>query len=165
MKIFIGADHTGFEIKGKLIAYLEGEGHEVADQGAFAADPGDDYPDFILPVARAVAADPASRGIVIGGSGQGEAIAANKVPGARAAVFYGPVPAQGAVDADGRRSDDPYEIVRLARMHNDANILSLGARFITRDQTHQAIDAFLNTPFSGEERHIRRLAEIAESEK
>src|SRR3990167_6509476 len=113
MKIYIGADHAGFEIKEMLKKYLADLKYEVEDKGAFKYEPEDDYPDFVLPVARAVAADPENRGIIIGGSGEGEAICANRVKGARAAVFYG----------------GNFEIIELSRKHNDANILSLGARF------------------------------------
>ncbi len=144
MKIYIAADHAGYGLKESLKAHLAGLGHAVEDMGAAALDAGDDYPDFVLPAARAVAAEAGSLGIVIGGSGTGEAMCANRIAGARAAVFY----------------DGPMEIVRLAREHNDANILSLGARFIADDDAKEAVRVFLETPFSGDERHMRRLAKF-----
>lgn len=150
MKIFIGSDHAGFELKQKLIPFIESLGHEVVDKGAFSLDEHDDYPDFIVPVARAVAEDRAgARGIILGGSGQGEAIAANRVPGARAAVFYG----------------GPLDIVELSREHNDANILSLGARFVSEGEAETALQLWLETEFSGDERHMRRIKKIEESSK
>ena len=144
MKIYIGSDHAGYEMKEMLKKYLADLKYQVEDKGAFKYQPDDDYPDFILPVARAVASDPeASRGIIIGGSGQGEAMIANRVKGARAAVFYG----------------GNFEIVELSRKHNDANILSLGARFIDDEIAKKAVKLWLETPFEGG-RHERRIAKI-----
>ena len=143
MKIYIGADHAGFEMKEMLKKYLVGLKYEVEDKGAFKYQPEDDYPDFILPVARAVAADPESRGIVIGGSGEGEAMCANRVKGARAAVFYG----------------GNFEIIELSRKHNNANILSLGARFIDDEIAKKAVELLLKTPFEGG-RHDARLKKL-----
>ncbi len=162
MKIYIGTDHTGFELKEKLKKYLEdlGLGYEVIDKGAFKYDADDDYPDFMIPVAEAVAKDSGSFGILLGGSGQGEAMAANRVPGARATVFYSEAVAEQAVDVKGTKSSDSYEIVKLARLHNDANILSLSARFLSEDQMKFAVELFLNTKFSGEERHMRRIKKL-----
>ena len=162
MKIFIGTDHAGFELKEKLKTYLtELElGYEVVDKGAFSFDKDDDYPDFIRPVAEAVASTNGSFGIILGGSGQGEAMTANRVPGVRAAVFYGEAIAQGVVDANGKKSNDSYEIVKLARMHNDANVLSLSSRFLSEDQAKFAVELFLRTKFSGDERHIRRIKKL-----
>lgn len=160
MKIHIGADHAGFELKEKLKTFLSGLGHVVADAGAASFDADDDYPDFILPLAQAVAAEAGSFGVVIGGSGQGEAMAANRVPGVRAAVFYGPRIPVAAVDALGSTSVDPFEIVRLEREHNDANVLSIGARFVTDEDATEALEIFLSTPFSGDERHLRRIAKF-----
>ena len=148
MRIYIGSDHAGFELKQKLIPFVQSLGHEVVDKGAFASDEHDDYPDFIVPVAEEVVKNPFSRGIILGGSGQGEAIAANRVKGARAAVFYG----------------GPLDIVELSREHNDANILSLGARFITEGEAETAIQLWLETEFSGDERHIRRIKKIDEEQ-
>lgn len=144
MKIFIGSDHAGFELKQKLISFVELLGHEVVDKGAFTLDEHDDYPDFIVPVAEEVAKDSSSRGIILGGSGQGEAIAANRVKGARAVVFYG----------------GPLDIVELSREHNDANILSLGARFVSEGEAETAVQLWLETEFSGDERHARRIKKV-----
>lgn len=144
MKIYLGADHAGFELKGKIIPFLKELGHEVEDMGAHTLEALDDYPDFIRPVAEVVAANPGSRGVILGGSGQGEAICANRTSGARAAVYYG-----GAVD-----------IVILSREHNNANILSLGARFIEEGEAKDVVKLWLETPFSGDERHMRRIQKI-----
>ncbi len=144
MKIFLGTDHAGFELKEKVKKYLRELGHEVADEGAFALDPEDDYPDFIDIVAKQVAADPDNRGIIFGGSGQGEAICANRYKKVRAAVYYG----------------GPDEILKLSRAHNNANVLSLGARFLDEDQAKRAVKLWLDTPFSGDDRHIRRIAKL-----
>ena len=162
MKIYIGTDHSGYELKEKLKKYLEGlgMGYEVEDKGAFKYDADDDYPDFIRPVAEAVAKDKGSFGIIMGGSGQGEAMSANRIKGARAAVFYGEAVAEGAVDVKGGKSSDPFEIVKLARVHNNANILSLSARFLSEDQIKFAIELFLSTKFAGEERHTRRIKKL-----
>ncbi|KKS95189.1 ribose-5-phosphate isomerase [Candidatus Giovannonibacteria bacterium RIFCSPLOWO2_01_FULL_43_160] len=144
MKIYIGADHAGYELKETLKKFLLELGHEVEDKGAFKYEPEDDYPDFILPVARAVANDPeASRGIIFGGSGQGEAMCANRVKGARASVFYG----------------GNFEIIELSRKHNDANILSLGARFIDDEIAKKAVELWLKTSYEGG-RHERRIAKM-----
>lgn len=144
MKIFIGTDHAGFELKETLVSFLRELGHEVEDMGARSFEPLDDYTDFIRPVAEAVALDRSARGIILGGSGQGEAMCANRVKGARAAVYYG-----GAVD-----------IVVLSREHNDANILSLGARFIEEDEAKEVVRVWLDTPFGGEEKHARRIKKL-----
>jgi ribose 5-phosphate isomerase B len=160
MKIYLGSDHAGYELKEKLKIFLQEIGHEPVDEGAFTLDPKDDYPDFIRPAAEAVAQNPESMGIVIGGSGYGEAICANRVKGVRALVFYGPMLAKSAVDVTGRQSHDPYEIIKLSRMHNDANVLSLGMRFITEDEAKEAIKIFLDTKFLGDERHIRRIQKL-----
>jgi ribose 5-phosphate isomerase B len=148
--IHIGSDHAGFELKNEIIRFLEQKHYEVVDHGAYELDPEDDYPDFILPVALAVAEDKIARGIILGGSGQGEAMVANRVQGIRATVFYG----------EPQYSDE--SIINLSRQHNDANILSLGARFITEEEALEAIDMWLETAFSGEERHVRRIAKIDE---
>lgn len=165
MKIYIGTDHTGFELKEKLKKYLEELelGYEVEDKGAFKYDADDDYPDFIRPVAEAVAKDKGSRGIIMGGSGQGEAMCANRVKGARAVVFYGEAVAEGAIDVNGIKSTDPFEIIKLARIHNDANILSVSTRFLSEDQIKFAIELFLTTKFADEERHIRRINKLEPS--
>ena len=152
MKIYIGTDHAGYVLKEKLVSCLKGQGYEVIDEGAFKYDERDDYPDFVIPVARAVSKDPnGSKGIILGGTGEGEAIVANKFPHVRAIVDYGkskPI------------VDDEADIIVRSRQHNDANILSLGARYFTEETIMEAVDLWLNTPFSEDERHIRRLAKI-----
>ena len=147
MKVFFGADHAGFELKNTLVAYVRDElGYDAEDLGAHELDEGDDYPDFIAPVAEQVSKDPeGARGVVLGGSGQGEAMVANKFPGVRAAVFYG----------------GDKKIITLSREHNDANILALGTRFLGEAETKEAVKLWLETPFSGEERHVRRIGKIA----
>jgi ribose 5-phosphate isomerase B len=165
-KIFIASDHAGFDLKRALIAHLGTLGYEVDDMGASVLTPEDDYPDFITPCAQNIAEqnDPQGAahvfGIIIGGSGQGEAMAANRVKGVRAAVFYGPMHVTAALDIDGGHSEDGYDTVRLARRHNDANILSIGARFVSGDEADEAVRIFLETKFSDSERHRRRLAKF-----
>ncbi len=145
MKIYIGSDHAGFELKGKLIEFLKRLEYEVEDKGAFTYDKNDDYPDFIIPVAQAIANDPEhSRGIVLGGSGQGEAMVTDRFPHIRTATWYG-----GSLDP-----------LRLSREHNDANVLSLGARFISEEEAKDAVKIWLETPFSNDERHVRRLSKF-----
>ncbi len=145
MKIYIGADHAGFELKEKLASYLKVLGYEVEDKGAFELDPLDDYPDFVKPVALAVSQDQESRGIIVGKSGQGEAMCANRFKGIRAALWYG-------------GSHDP---LKLSREHNDANILSLGASLIAdHDELLNDVKLWLETTYSGEERHTRRIAKL-----
>lgn len=147
MIIHLGADHAGFELKEKLKIFLVGLSYEIKDHGAFVLDNNDDYPDFIMPVARAVAANPdTDKGILLGGSGQGEAMVANRLKGVRAVVFYG-----GGLWKD---------IIRLSREHNNANILSFGARFVDEQKAEDAVKLWLDTAFKGEERHIRRLKKI-----
>lgn len=160
MKIYIGTDHAGYELKEKLKIYLSELGHEVEDKGAVEFTPNDDYPDFIVPVAQAVSQDSQSLGIVLGASGQGEAMCANRTSGVRAAVFYGQMIPKDAIDTAGRESKDPYEIVKLARFHNDANILSIGAHFVLEDEAEHAVKIFTETLFSGDERHQRRIAKF-----
>lgn len=144
MKIYIGSDHAGFELKEKLIPFLKELGYEVEDKGAFSFNPQDDYPDFVMPVAEAISQDQEARGIVLGGSGEGEAIATDRFPHVRTAVWYG-----GNLD-----------VVKLSREHNDANILSLGARFINETAAKEAVRLWLETPFSGDERHVRRIEKL-----
>jgi ribose 5-phosphate isomerase B len=143
MKIHIATDHAGLELKNIIRDYLIEKGHDVKDHGAYEYDALDDYPDFIFPCAKAVAIDSESRGIILGGSGQGEAMAANRIKGARAAVFY----------------NGPTEIVKLSREHNNANILSLGARFMTENEIYDVIEMWLNKPFEGG-RHQRRIEKL-----
>lgn len=152
MKIFVGSDHAGFGLKESLVPFLIEMGHEVVDKGAMEYNEGDDYPDFVIPVAREVSMHPNEvKGIVIGGSGQGEAVCANKFRNVRAAVYYGR--AQSLIEKQ-------ETIIELSREHNDANILSLGARFITEDEMKEKVRVWLNTPFSGDERHKRRIDKI-----
>jgi len=145
MNIYLGSDHRGFYLKENIKEFLKNLGYEVKDLGNTIYDEKDDYPDWILPVARIVALDPEnSRGIIFGYSGQGEAIATNRVKGIRAAVFYG----------------GPDEIIKLSRQHNDANILSIGAGFINNKDAQKVIKLWLETPFTKEERHMRRIAKL-----
>lgn len=160
MMIALSADHTGYEQLKELKIFLEGLGHECRDFGPSKLEPEDDYPDLIHPAAQAVADGECEKGIIIGGSAQGEAIAANRVKGVRCTVFYGPAVPRKLVDASGRASHDPYEIIRLSRLHNDANILSLAARFLTVEDMKHAITLWLETKFSGEERHVRRISKL-----
>ena len=143
MKIHIATDHAGLELKNIIRDYLISKGYEVTDHGAHEYDALDDYPDYIFPCAKAVASDLESRGIILGGSGQGEAMAANRVKGVRAAVFY----------------NGPAEIVKLSREHNNANILSLGARFMTEDEIYGVIEMWLDESFGGG-RHQRRIDKL-----
>ncbi|MFA6006206.1 MAG: RpiB/LacA/LacB family sugar-phosphate isomerase [Candidatus Paceibacterota bacterium] len=144
MKLILGADHAGYELKEKIKTALKDKGYVIEDMGAMAYDAKDDYPNFVAPVAKAVSEDAeSSRGIIIGKSGQGEAMLANRFPHVRAAVFYG----------------GPMEIVALSRKHNDSNILSLGAGFVSEDEAHAAIDLWLDTAFE-KGRHEKRIKEI-----
>lgn len=160
MKIAITTDHTGLENVKELTIFLESLGHECTQFGPKTFDAYDDYPDFIFPAARAVAEGSCDVGIIMGGSGQGEAMAANRVKGVRCAVFYGPVLPKIAIDIEGTMSDDPYEIVKLSRQHNNANVLSLSARFLTMDEMKQACSIWLETPTTEVERHVRRIAKL-----
>jgi ribose 5-phosphate isomerase B len=168
MNIFIASDHAGFELKSFLIETLSEIGHTVIDCGSYAEHEGDDYPPFIAKAARAVSEAEAiriaqdedafqlsadqnrtpkeTRAIVIGGSGTGEAIVANKYPHVRCAICYG--------------GDSAFEIIKLSREHNNTNVLSLGARFLAQDQAVELVLEWINTPFSGDERHVRRIHEI-----
>jgi ribose 5-phosphate isomerase B len=140
LKISIGSDHAGFEYKEKIRAVLTAQGHEVKDFGTFSADPVD-YPLFIRPAAQAVASEECERGIVLGGSGNGEAMVANKVRGVRCALCWN------------------LETARLARAHNDSNVLSIGQRMIPEELALEIVNVWLTTPFDGG-RHARRIAEI-----
>ncbi len=151
MRIFIGSDHAGLAHKEEIVKCLKGGGHEVVDCGAYEYDESDDYPDFVSKVAREVSQNPAnSKGIVLGGSGQGEAMVANRFKKVRAVVFYG---SKDTIPED-------HNVIELARTHNDANVLSIGARFVTTEEAIDAVQRFLDTPFKGEERHARRIAKI-----
>jgi ribose 5-phosphate isomerase B len=160
MKIAVSTDHAGYEPLRQLIGFLQNLGHEVVDYGPRELDMEDDYPDFIFPAAQAVASGECEKGMILGGSGNGEAMAANRVKGIRCALFYGPVLAKQPIDAEGNMSDDPYEIVKLSRQHNDANMLSLSGRFLTLDEMHEAIRIWLETPFTGLDRHSRRIQKL-----
>lgn len=160
MKIALASDHTGFEQLAQIQKFLESLGHECLNFGPKKLNTEDDYPDFITPAAQAIASGQCQRGIVMGGSGQGEAMVANRIAGVRCAVFYGPAVPRRAVDEEGRSSHDPYEIVRLSRLHNDANILSLAARFVSPEEMKQVIKMWLVTPFSNDPRHERRIAKL-----
>jgi ribose 5-phosphate isomerase B len=146
MRVFLGSDHAGFELKARLIGHLNEAGHQPVDCGAFTFDPDDDYPPPCIAAGKRTVAEPGSLGIVIGGSGNGEQIAANKVRGVRAALVW---------------SD---ETARLAREHNDANVMSIGARNHPEADALRFVDIFLATPFSGVERHARRIAMVTEYE-
>ena len=143
MKIHLATDHAGLELKEKVKLYLSDLNYEVIDHGAYEYDALDDYPDFIFPCANAVSNDSESKGIILGGSGQGEAMAANRVKGVRAAVFY----------------NGPDEIIKLSRQHNNANILSLGARFMSEEEMYNIIDIWLSTDFESG-RHQRRIEKL-----
>lgn len=155
MKIFLASDHAGFALKESLQPFLASLGHEVVDCGALALDDADDYPDLVLPCAQKVKDTPGSLGIIFGASGQGEAMMANRVRGIRCAVYYGP--ASGAQkDAEGRE----LGLIASVREHNDANMLSLGARFITEEEAKIVVTSFLNTEFIEGERHVRRIQKL-----
>ena len=143
MKIHIATDHAGLEMKNLIYKYLNDQGHTLIDHGAHKYDPLDDYPDFIFPCAVAVSKDIDSRGIILGGSGQGEAIVANRIKGIRAAVYYG----------------GPIDIIKLSRQHNNANILVLGSRLISEDEAIKCLLVFFKTEFEGG-RHECRLSKF-----
>jgi ribose 5-phosphate isomerase B len=147
MRVHIGGDHASFELQRDLVAWLAEQGHEVVDHGPPTYDALDDYPVFVLRAAEAVAADPDSLGVVLGGSGNGEQMAANKVAGIRAALAYDP------------------ELARLAREHNDARVVSVGARMHSVEEARSIVETFLRTPFSGDERHQRRIDMMSDYEQ
>ena len=144
MMVYLASDHAGFHLKEKTKKFLEKSGYSVKDFGAFKYNSEDDYPDFIRKAAQAVSKNPRNRGIIFGGSGQGEAMVANRFKNVRAAVLY--------------KYDK--KIITLSRQHNDANVLSLGARFLTETEALAAVKLWLKTEFSGAVRHRRRLAKI-----
>ena len=146
MRIHIGADHAGLELKSALIQHFTEKGHEVKDHGPYEYDALDDYPDFCIPAAQAVVNDPGSLGIVIGGSGNGEQISANKVKGVRAALAWS------------------IETAKLAKQHNNANVVAIGGRMHSIDECKTILDAFIAEPFSNDERHIRRIDKISKFE-
>lgn len=161
MKIYLAGDHAGFRLKAALLEHLPMLGHDVEDLGPLDLNPEDDYPDYVMPLARRVADEEGALGIVCAGSGQGEAMCANRVRGVRAAVFYGKTPAVAALDAEGGHSQDGFDIVRLSRKHNNANVLSIGARFVSPEDADEAVRIFLSTQFdTSTPRHARRLAKF-----
>ena len=164
MKVFLGTDHAGFELKEKIKDFLKKKNVDVEDCGAFEFNKDDDYPDFISKAAINVSKDPKSRGIVFGGSGEAEMITANKIKGIRCGLYYGPASPIAAIDVVGSISSDPHEIIKLTRVHNDANMLSLGARFVSEEDAKKAVALWLSTDFSGDERHVRRLRKMEELE-
>jgi ribose 5-phosphate isomerase B len=143
MKIHLGCDHAGFELKEKVVVHLKNNGHEVIDHGAKKYDALDDYPVFCFLAAQAAAKDPNSLAIVIGGSGNGEQISANKIKGVRAALAWS------------------TETAKLAREHNNANVMGLGGRMHSESESLAIIDAFIDTDFSNNERHARRINQIS----
>lgn len=146
MRVHIGGDHAAYELLTDLVGFLEGSGHQVTNHGPHTYDPSDDYPVFVLRTARAVADDPGSFGVVLGGSGNGEQMAANKVAGIRAALCF------------------DEELARLAREHNDAQVISIGARMCSVEAAHAMLDVFLSTAFSGDSRHARRIGMMSDYE-
>ena len=160
MKIALSTDHTGLELTARLEAFLVAAGHECVNFGPKEFVQDDDYPDYIFPAAEAVANGDCEVGIIMGGSGQGEAMAANRVKGVRCTLFYGPVVAKTAINAEGEKSSDPYEILRLSREHNLANMLSFAARFLSWEEIEQAVTAWLETPHDVAERHMRRAQKL-----
>lgn len=143
MRVYLASDHAGYQLKAYLLSHLLEHGHEVVDVGAHTLDPEDDYPPYCIEAGRRVVADPGSLGVVIGGSGNGEQIAANKVAGVRAALAWS------------------TETAELARQHNDANVMAIGARMHDEVTAVSFVDTFLATPFSQGERHRRRIGELA----
>ena len=146
MRVHIGSDHAGFELKNYLVSSLIADGHDVVDHGPEAYDAEDDYPVYCIPAAEGAVAEPGSLAVVIGGSGNGEQIAANKVIGTRAALAYN------------------VETAKLGRQHNDANVISIGARMHTEEEALEMVRIFLSTPFSGDPRHARRIRLLADYE-
>jgi ribose 5-phosphate isomerase B len=147
MRVHLGSDHAGLELKDHLVAWLRDHGHQPIDHGPYAYDASDDYPTFCLRTGEAVVGDPGSLGIVVGGSGNGEQIAANKVKGVRAVLAWS------------------EETAELARLHNNANVLGVGARMHSLEQSTRFVEVFIGTDFSGEERHIRRIGMLIDYEE
>lgn len=147
MRVHLGSDHAGFELKAAVAAHLAEAGHEVVDHGATSYDPQDDYPAFCVAAAQGAVDDPGSLALVIGGSGNGEQIAANKVPGVRAALIWN------------------EDTARLAREHNDANVAGIGARMHDEATALRLVDVFVATPFSQDPRHVRRIEQVADFDR
>lgn len=160
MRIALSTDHAGFTALQKLEFFLERGGYECMNFGPELYDPIDDYPDFIKAAAQSVASGQCQFGIIFGGSGEGEAMVANKIPGIRCSVYYGPARPLQTIDASGTKAADEYEILRLSRSHNDANMLSLAGRFLDPSAVEKAVAIWLETPFSNEDRHLRRISKI-----
>ena len=146
MRIHIGSDHAGLDFKNVIVKHLEGKGHTVIDHGPHVYDALDDYPVFCIPCAEAVAIEPGSLGVVLGGSGNGEQMAANKVKGIRAALVWS------------------IETAKLAREHNNANVIAIGGRMHSEEFCLQLVDTFIAEPFPGDERHVRRIGLMAKYE-
>ena len=163
--VYLASDHTGFELKKLLIESLKSEGYEIEDCGAFEFNKDDDYPDFISKAADRVSKNPDSKGIILGGSGQAEMMVANKFKGVRCALFYAAAVPVRTADITGRMSTDPYEMIRLTREHNNSNMLSIGVRFVSDEEVLKVAKLWLETPFPGEERHIRRIEKIKKIEE
>ena len=152
MKIYLGTDHTGFGFKEKIISFLKGQGHEIIDKGAYEYNERDDYPDFVIPVAKEGSHNPDNvRGVILGATGQAEAFTANKFPHARAVVYYGK--SECVVD-------DEADVLIRSREHNNSNIISLGVRYLTEEDALNAVTLWLGTSYSNGERHKRRLSKI-----
>jgi ribose 5-phosphate isomerase B len=156
MKLALAADHAGFHLKEEIKTWLEENGHTVFDYGATNENPEDDYPDFIMPAARAVASGEANRAIVIGSSGQGEAMAANKIHGVRAVVYY----AAAERLADSHKVGHEKSIIEASRTDNDSNVLAIGASFVSLENAKRVVSEWLSLQFSHEERHVRRIAKL-----
>lgn len=164
-KVFLASDHAGFKLKENIASFLKSRGYEVEDLGNSMLDKDDDYPDFISKAAEAVSLDPHnSKAVIFGGSGQAEAMVANKFKNVRCALFYGSVIPTEAADITGRKSEDPFEMIRLTREHNNSNVLSIGARFVTEETAQKAIELWISTPFTEDERHVRRINKIFDIE-
>ena len=163
MRIALATDHAGFNQLKELKQYLESLGHECVDFGPTQYNPDDDYPDFIFPAAKAVANSQCQFGIILGRSGQAEAMAANRIKGVRCGLYYGPAVPIEAVDASGETSTDPYEVIRKNRHHNDANMLALAASYVSVEEMKKVIKAWLQPPFSNDPRHIRRHQKLDEA--
>jgi len=160
MKIALASDHSGFEQLADLQIFLEEIGHECVNYGPLKLNISDDYPDFIFKAAQAVASGECEAGVILGSSGQGEAMAANRLEGVRCALYYAPAVVGRIIDANGRVSSSPYEIVKLSRQHNHANMLSIAARFVSLTDMKMVVKLWLDTPYSEEPRHVRRVDKL-----
>lgn len=156
MKIAIGADHAGYALKEQLKTFIVSLGHEVKDFGAHAFDPNDDYPDFIFPVAHAVANREAERGIILGSSGQGESIAANRIKGVRSVVYYG----EREPYSQTAKTGPQKSLIESVCEDNDANVLAIGASFVSPEEAGAVVEEWLSLRFPGEERHLRRIKKL-----